>query len=394
MAPSVDHETAMAERDTLTSSGLEPLEIAMSVAVPPQHAPMYSDDPGPTTARIESLALYAALGSGVVGAVFGLVLTAASPPLGLSGPFSFGWFAAAGAAVVAAVTSGVGYRRVRQAPEQQWRRALSSPVFTINTIAVGLVHVSLTALVTLVAFLILGMAFIGLTVDVFWGTVLMALTLGLSAYVVFLSVSRLTTQRMSTLLMAFVVIGTLTAMVTTPDPVWWETHFSHLGTFWDLSSAIFNGTLIVGGLLVTTFAVYLSNDMTALARDGRLARASSPRTVSTMFVVMGAMLAGVGLVPVNINLLIHNLCATGMALMFLGLLVSGPRVLRGMPRAYFVGSWVFLAATLLSAVLFATGFFGLTALEIVLFALIFGWISVFIRFLAVVGTAPGLRARG
>ena len=80
----------------------------------------------------------------------------------------------------------------------------------------------------------------------------------------------MTTQRMSSLLMAFIVLGTLTAMVTTPDTEWWKVHFSHLGTFDDLSSWIFNGTLIAGGLLVTTFAVYIANDMHALVAAGRL----------------------------------------------------------------------------------------------------------------------------
>jgi len=41
---------------------------------------------------------------------------------------------------------------------------------------------------------------------------------------------------MTSLLMAFIVIGTLTAMVTTSDPEWWLVHFSRLGTFDDLSS--------------------------------------------------------------------------------------------------------------------------------------------------------------
>ena len=115
----------------------------------------------------------------------------------------------------------------------------------------------------------LGLGFIGLPVITFWAIVLMAVTLGLTAYIVYLSVSRMTTQRMSSLLMAFIVIGTLTAMVTTPDPEWWKVHFSQLGTFDDLSSWIFNGTLIAGGLLVTTFAVYIANDMQALVDAGR-----------------------------------------------------------------------------------------------------------------------------
>jgi len=279
----------------------------------------------------------------------------------------------------------LGYWRSRHRPGQEWRRSLASWKFTVNTISVVIVHTALAFLATYVVYLVLSLGFIGLPVVTFWAIVLMAVTVGMSAYIVFLSVSRMTTQRMASLLMAFVVLGTLTSMVTSPDPEWWKVHFSQLGTFSDLSSWIFNGTLIAGGLLVTTFAVYIANDMESLVAKGRLSNQSSPRTVSTLFVVMGIMLAFVGIVPVDVNLLIHNLSASGMAVMFVALLVGGPKLLRGMPRTYFVSSWAFLGALVVSVVLFVTTYFSLTAFEIIVFALIFGWISVFIRFLGVAG---------
>lgn len=91
--------------------------------------------------------------------------------------------------------------------------------------------------------------------------------------------------------------------------------------------------------------------------------------------------AGVGAVPVSLSLFVHNLCAMGLAAMFLALLAGGPWLLRGLPRAYFRAATLFLVALLISLVLYVVGFFGLTAFEIVVFALIFGWIAVFIRFL-------------
>lgn len=348
-------------------------------------APTDRPDAGalPHSLRVESRAIYAALVSGVIGAVIGLLIGLFARPLPLSGDWSFGSAVAIVAGIIAGVSSAVGYWRVRRTPGQEWRHDLSAATFTVNTIAVVLVHVVLAVLSALLAFFVLSLGFIGLDVEPFWAIVLMAVSAGLSGYLAYLSVSRMTTQRMSSLLMSFVAIGTITAMVTAPDPRWWETHFSHLGTFWSVSGLMFNGTLVVGGLLVTAFAVYLAKDMRVLVRQGTLARAQAPRTISTMFIIMGVMLAGVGLVPVNVSLLIHNLCASGMAIMFIGMLAAGPWILRGMPRAYFLAAWVFLAAVLLSTALFAVGFFGLTAFEIIVFALIFGWISVFIRFLGV-----------
>ena len=51
---------------------------------------------------------------------------------------------------------------------------------------------------------------------------------------------------------------------------------------------------------------------------------------------------------------LHNLSASGMAIMFLVLLIGGPRFLRGMPRTYFVSAWSFLGALVVSIVLFVT----------------------------------------
>jgi len=136
---------------------------------------------------------------------------------------------------------------------------------------------------------------------------------------------------------------------------------------------------------VTTFAVYIANDMEALLAEGVLTNPRAPRTVSTLFVIMGILLACVGVFPVDFSLLLHNLSATGMAVMFFILLIAGPKLLRGMPRTYFLSAWAFLAATVASVVLFLVTYFSLTAFEIIVFALIFGWIAVFIRFLGVSG---------
>jgi hypothetical membrane protein len=340
--------------------------------------------PAPTL-RVESAAVYLALLAGVIGAVYGLVIALVFPDLSMSGVWSFGVFAAIGAGVISAAISWLGYWRSRHRPGQEWRRSLAPWKFTVNTISVVIVHTALAYLATYVVFLVLSLGFVGLPVITFWAVVLMAVTLGMTAYIVFLSVARMTTQRMSSLLMAFIVLGTLTSMVTTPDKEWWKLHFSQLGTFDDMSSWIFNGTLIAGGLLVTTFAVYIANDMRALAQAGRLSNHSSPRTVSTLFVIMGIMLAGVGIFPVDVSMPLHNLSATGMAVMFMVLLIGGPRFLRGMPRTYFVSAWAFLGALVASIVGFVTMYFSLTAFEIVVFALIFGWIAVFIRFLGVAG---------
>jgi hypothetical membrane protein len=341
----------------------------------------------PPSLRVINEALTAGISGAALGIVLGLVVSAVSPDLPLSGDGSFGQISSLIAGAVAAASTGTAYWRSRHSPGQEWRLALPRWKFTVNAVSVVIVHATLAILGTVALYYVLGQGFIGLVMIPFWAAVLMGVNLFLAAHLSYVSASRMTTQRMASLLVAFIAIGALTATVTCPDPTWWTFHFSQLGTYDSVSSWIFNGTLIAGGLLVTTFAVYVGNDMRVLVDRGILASPSSPRTVSTVFVVMGVMLAFVGIVPVDVNLLIHNLSATGMALVFVGLLIAAPRVLRGMPRTFFVATWGFLGAIVLSIVLFIVGYFTLTAFEIIVFALIFAWIAVFIRFLGVAGRA-------
>ncbi|TDN90878.1 DUF998 domain-containing protein [Microbacterium sp. BK668] len=335
--------------------------------------------------RVINEALTAGLAAAVVGVVLGLVVSAVRPNLPLSGVGSFGEISALAAGAVAAASTGTAYWRSRHSPGQEWRLTLAPWRFAVNAVSVVIVHTILAILGTIALYYVLGQGFIGLTMEPFWAAVLMAVNLFLAAHLGYVSASRMTTQRMSTLLVSFIGIGALTATITAPEADWWTYHFSQLGTFDTVSSWIFNGTLIAGGLLVTTFAVYVANDMRALVDRGILTNPHSPRTVSAVFVVMGVMLAFVGIVPVDVNLVIHNLAATGMAVVFLGLLIAAPRVLRGMPRTFFVTTWGFLAALVISVALFVVGYFGLTAFEIIVFSLVFAWIAVFIRFLGVAG---------
>jgi hypothetical membrane protein len=353
----------------------------MTTAVP------LADDAVPTpTRRAESEATYLGYAIGAIGAVYGLILALVSPDeMFADGHTSFSLWAAVGAGFAGAAASGIGYVRSRSLPGQEWRHSLPAWKFVVNTISVVLVHTVLSFLVVYVIYRLVGLGFTGLPVHLMWSVVMMAVTAGLTAQQTYRSVSTMNTQRMSSLVRTFIAFGVITAMAISPEPDWWKVHFSHLGTYHDLASLFFNGTLIVGGLLVTTFAVYVAHDLQALVDQGALANRRSPRIVSTLFVVMGVAFAGVGLFSVDVNRVVHDIAALGLAATFLGLLVASPKLLRGMPRAYFVSSWVIFSATIAAALMFAFGLITLTAIEIIVFVLIFAWIAVFTRFLGVAG---------
>ena len=350
-------------------------------------APPSVDTPATTRAeRAESEATYIGYALGALGAVYGLLLAIMSPGESFAdGPASFALWASVGAALAAAAAAGVGYARSRADPAQQWRRSLRPWMFAVNTLSVILVHAVLAFIVVNVLYRLVGLGFVGLPVHFWWSVILMAVTVGLTGQQTYRSVSRMTTQRMSSLVRTFIAFGIITAMVISPEPDWWKVHFSHLGTFHDLSSLFFNGTLVAGGLLVRTFAVYVAHDMHVLADSGVLTMRSSPRIVSSLFVVMGVAFAGVGIFSVDLNRVVHDIAALGLAATFLSLLIAGPKWLAGLARAYFVSAWVILGATVSAALLFAFSVITLTEIEIIVFVLIFAWIALFTRFLGVAG---------
>lgn len=339
---------------------------------------------------VESEAFAVAVAVAIVTLVVGGFLFAGTNPP-IWGGISLGVVAAGSILVAGVIVAYVGYWRSRTVAGQQWRLELKSWKFIVDATTVSLVHAVLAVLAAIAVFLLLQRSFQGLTLDPPFTTIALALVTALAAYWIYLSVSSITTPKMSSLLVLFMTFGTLTAMATSSDPAWWEYHFSQLGTFGDRSSSLFNVTLIIAGFFVTTFALYLQRDLQVLVDRGVLKNARAPRFVSVTFVVMGVMLACVGIFPLTVSILLHNLSASGMAVTFLVLLFSSPRVLKGLPGRFYVVSGGFAVALIVGALLFEpVGYYNLTAFELVAFAIIFAWISIFIRYVSALTeqTAP------
>jgi hypothetical membrane protein len=306
-------------------------------------------------------------------------------------PLWGGWSVGALAAI-AVIVSGVavaatGYWRARDLPGQQWRHELGRWKFSLDVATVSAVHAVIAGLITVMVFVSLQRSFEGLVVDPWVGAATSAVASGLAAYWIYLSVSSITTPKLASLLVVFMSITVLTSMATSQDPQWWEIHFSELGTSNDFSSAMFNIALVVAGTFVITFAMYVYRDLGTLVRQGVLVHAWAPRVVSVVFVVMGVLLACVGVFPLDVNMVMHNTSAIGMSLTFLALLFSAPWVLRGMPTRFFVFCTGAIVVLLGGALLFEPiGYWNLTAFELVAFSTIFGWIAVFIRFVSALST--------
>ena len=366
----------------------------MSASSAPPASPASPDAPPRPASSGRRLAVETeALSGGViVAAIAGLVavIVFGGGVWPLWGGWSVGAIAAISVTLSALGLGAAGYWRSRNLPGQEWRHALRPWKFSVDVATVAAVHAIIGGILTVVTFAMLQRSFEGLVVDGFTATGATAASAGLAGYWIYLSVSAITTNRLATLLVFFMASATLASMATAQDPQWWEYHFSQLGTADDFSSSLFNLALIVAGAFVTTFALYVDRDLTTLVRQGVLVHAWAPRFVSIVFIVMGVMLAGVGLFPLTVSVALHNSCAIGMSLSFLALLATSPWTLKGMPARFFWFCGGAAALILGGALLFEPiGYYNLTAFELLAFATIFGWISVFIRFVDALATRTG-----
>jgi len=302
--------------------------------------------------------------------------------LAITGPWSVGAVAAIGGAVVAVCAFVVGRlagrRETAAADPPLVLDGFATPGqrlrwYELTAIAFAHAAVALLGLLGLAALLEAG--FRDAPVFAFPGAVLVGVALALTAYVCALSAGALSPNTIALILAVFLVIGALTAMLEATDPHWWRDNLSALGMASNASAPAFNGTLIVAGVMVTTIARYATAALPV--QDPRDRRGRD--IVRVALILIGVLLACVGVFPVDVFFVLHNTVATGMTVVFAVVVVGMPWLLRGISRVFVVLGWVYVAVIALLGVFFATGYYNLTAVELIAAVLIFSWIILFLR---------------
>lgn len=301
--------------------------------------------------------------------------------LPIAGPGSVGQFVAVAGGVIAflAYLAGRLWRREGltpfQAPTQEGRPNRASGVDIFDTVAIALAHGILALLGWLVLGAVLANGFQDATVYFLSATVLAGAACGVTGYAVFLSAAGMDLMRLSTVLAAFAVVGILASMLSAPDPHWWQLHLSALGMSQSVSSLTFNLTLIVAGVIVTAIARY-ATDARGIADPRQHAAAIRVRVG---LILIGVLLACVGIFPLNVSATLHNVSAVGMVLVFALVVFWVRNALPAAPASFFVLGYVFFAVIVLMLVFFAIGYYVLTAAELVAGVLVFSWLIVYLR---------------
>lgn len=349
--------------------------------------------PARSRESIETIALLAGALAFVIGVPISLLIFWGRE-LDITGPWSIGWYAAVGGAIFAAAAFVLGRFAVRPRTDDprhhHHRRGEQGAVrlYWYDVAAIALAYAFIALLGWLGIAQLLELSFIGAPVFALPGALLVGVAFALTTYIAFLGGAALTPLSVSLDLAIFLVVGAFAAMLTSTDPHWWRDNLSALGMSSNQSSVAFNLTVIISGIIVTTIARYATAGLPAQT-PGQLKRR---RIVRTGLVLIGIFLACVGVFPVDRFFLVHNTVATGMAVVYAGLIIGLPRLLPSMPKTFFALGYIYVAVIAVLGVFFATGYYNLTAVELVAAILIFSWIIVFLRVAGSAGVDSGAAA--
>ena len=326
-----------------------------------------------------------ALLTGVAAFVLGFLVSLAMfwhRTLAITGSWSVGAVAAIGGAVVAVLGFALGRIALRRELAVARRRRADPDALAVDgqrlrwyeLTAIALAHgASRCSACRLAALLEAG--FRDAPVFPFPGAVLVGVALALTAYVCSLSAAVLSPSSISLILSVFLVIGALTAMLEATDPHWWRLNLSALGMVRNASAPAFNGTLIVAGVMVTTIARYATAALPVrgVPRPPRTRRRAGRPDPDRGAPRVRRDLPRRPVLPAaqhrrhrhDGRLLGHR---------------ARPAVAAAeISRVFVALGWIYVLVIALLGVFFATGYYNLTAVELIAAVLIFSWIIVFLR---------------
>ncbi len=203
----------------------------------------------------------------------------------------------------------------------------------------------------------------------------------LSAYTALVMSASMTASKIVGTLMAFVLAGVLTSMVTAGDSLWWTHHFSALGAGGTASSYAFNLTMILGGVVVASLADYIVTDL------HRIYTLDAKHVVKRMnflrwgFIGVGVSMLGIALFPYDQFLTIHNIFGYGMSMIFAALIVALPWLIPIFPRIFYVVSYLLVGLAVFAFFYLwkETGIISFIIAEMIMVLLFFVWLVLFVR---------------
>src|SRR5690625_2559274 len=265
-----------------------------------------------SAAGVESRAIWVAIGFAAVAVIIGFIAFS-NKLTPLSADYSVGTVAGWTAGIAAGASALIGLIVATESPRGKlgWMRRRFWGWWLSDFIGLIITHGAIATLAVLSTFRLFQEAFQGLVVDAIAATVMLCLVTAAASYFGFSSASRATTSSISTLLALFMAAGVLASMLLAENPYWWHMFFSDLGTgqagvlsFWT-----FNTTIAVSGIVLTTLANFITQDLDTWAEHRRQRgkrRRGVGRILKVGMILMGICLIGLSLVSIHVSDPIHT----------------------------------------------------------------------------------------
>jgi hypothetical protein len=248
--------------------------------------------------------------------------------------------------------------------------------------ALTIASASMAAMAALAAFGVFQRMFQGLLLGRIAATLMAAMTVAAGCYLLTIIAQEMSSSGVAVLLGAFLAAGVVASTLTADDPGWWQKNFSALGVTTESSASAFNFTVITAGIVLTTLADYIADDLKRWPGVTRRV----VRVIRILLIVIGLALIGLGSIPVDQSRLVHDINAVSVIVGFGGVILVAPILLRGLPRPFLLSTAV-LGALILGIVALWKPFhvYNFTAVELLSVLIIFAWLGLFAR---TVGTGP------
>ena len=246
-------------------------------------------------------------------------------------------------------------------------------------------HAAIALLAWAVIFRIVQEAFLDAVVFPFTAALLLGAAAALTSLCVFAAASGMTTARMAGSLCVFLVLGVMTAMLTSTDPYWWHDELQRarrrrLGRERHVQPDPAGGRNPDHG--ARPLPDRGTRGGSAPARVDAPTPIVAARRVAGLrggLVLIGVLLALVGVISVDELEPVHIAVATGMLVVWGIVVFRLHKLVPGLARGFIILGYVFFAIIVASVVAFFTGYYNLTAVELLGFALIFAWLYLLVR---------------
>ncbi|WEK60366.1 MAG: DUF998 domain-containing protein [Candidatus Microbacterium colombiense] len=168
--------------------------------------------------------------------------------------------------------------------------------------------------------------------------------------------------------------GILAATFTTTDPEWWELYFSRLGMTGDLSAALFNGGLILAGIVIAASAVMMRVWLVRSPMYAQAAYRRASHVVPFFVATLGISLGAIGVFPLSVDKTAHDNASLLMLSSFACLLIVHRIFLRTLSRLLNTLAIVSGVLMITSMAAMTMGMINLTLFEAIGFTVILTWV--------------------